>query len=47
MAKKDKYEELGGEFERPEQLEEAADEEGIDLREVEKEHFEESDEPAI
>ncbi len=48
MAKKvDKFAELAGEFQAPERLEEDADEEGIDLEQAEKEHFEEVDEPAI
>jgi hypothetical protein len=45
--KRDKYVELAGEFQAPERLEEDADEEGVDLEEVEKAHFEEVDEPAI
>ena len=43
MAKKDKYKELGLEFENEDEVEEDADEEGVDLGKAEKEHFEESE----
>jgi hypothetical protein len=41
--KKDKYEELGGEFVPVEELEERLDEEGENIAEEEAKHFEESD----
>ena len=40
---KDKYEELGGEFMPSEVIEEEADLEGVNLKEAEESHFEESD----
>jgi hypothetical protein len=43
MVRKDKYVELAGEFQAPERLEEDADEEGVDLAEAEKLHFEEDE----
>lgn len=47
VKKQDKFAELAGEFQAPERLMEDADEEGINLEEAEKQHFEETDEPAI
>lgn len=41
--KADKYEELGGEFKTPDELEEEADAEGLDLKKLEEDHFEEEE----
>jgi len=41
---KDKYEEHAGEFKNEAEIEEELDEEGIDIEEAEKEHFEEESE---
>ena len=43
MAKKDKYEELGGEFKNEAELEEEMDQEDLDLKEEESSHFEEKE----
>ena len=40
---KDKYEEFAGEFKNEAELQEELDEEGIELRAAEREHFEETD----
>jgi hypothetical protein len=42
-AKKDKYEELAGDFKNEAELEEELEEEGTELKEVENKHFEEDD----
>ena len=40
---KDKFEEFGAEFKNEADLEEELDEESLDLKKVEKEHFEEEE----
>ena len=42
-TKKDKYEELAGDFVTEDELEEQTEEEGLDVKEVENKHFEEDD----
>ena len=43
MAKKDKYEELGGEFVNEADLEEEMDQEDLELKKEEASHFEEEE----
>ena len=45
--KKDKYEELGGEFVNEAELEEEMEEEGLEVKNEEASHFEEADSPAV
>jgi len=42
--RKDAYEEHAGDFKTEDELEEELDDEGLDMKDVENEHFEEEDE---
>lgn len=42
-SKKDKYKEFAGDFKTEDELEEELEEEGLDVDDVEKEHFDDSE----
>jgi hypothetical protein len=46
-SKKDEYEKFAGDFKTEDELEEELDEEGLDLKDVEKKHFEDEQEPEL